>query len=425
MRQIATAHEIATPAVGAALPELRQLGAFENIFAAYNEEASTTFTLMAELEGDITKAGVMRALAAVQARHPLLSVGIRRDATGRRTFVRSLRPIPLNELPSTAVPWELAAGLEIRRRFDVEEGPLMQAAFRFEAKSVRMFFTFNHSIADGTSGAFVIRDFVRALSGEGLGSFLDADPLDRRLTCVPRAEPIGPEPGSIAPDPNAVKRWGRGMSAMPVVSSLALAPDFTRRLREVARFHDATVHSALLAALARAMGEARDSAHPIKVMSPINLRRMLGVDDECGLFISGGTTLLEAAGNSFWDEARGGRTALEHFMNGDTAHAMIGGMAAFRELDDSPAGARAAFAVGFDFDAMLTNLGMLPIAARHGRYRIKAIAGPIVLASVENEHIIGAATLDDRLQLTYTSVTPLPRLLGRMEKRLVEACAGW
>jgi hypothetical protein len=121
--------------------EFRPLGAFENIFAAYSEEALATFTLMAEIEGDVSKPAIARALSQVQARHPLLAVGIRRDAAGRRVFVRSARPIPLRELPTGAVPWELAAGLEIRRPFDVEDGPLMQASVRFETKAVRMFFT--------------------------------------------------------------------------------------------------------------------------------------------------------------------------------------------------------------------------------------------------------------------------------------------
>jgi hypothetical protein len=415
--------------------EFRPLGAFENIFAAYCEEAVSTFTLVADLEGDITKTAVERALRQVQARHPLLAVGIRRDANERRVFVRSARPIPLKELPTGAVPWELAAGLELRRRFDVEEGPLMLASVRFEPKSVRMFFTFHPSIADGTSAAFVIQDFARALNGERLGTYIDAASLDRRLVSLPRAFPVCPEATGPTGVPRAVdretlRRWGRGMSAIPIVSSRALPRDVTRRLREVARFHDATVHSALSVALARTIGEVRESegnvsGRPVRLMSPINLRRMLGVKEECGLFVTAGLTALDPVGDSFWDEARKARAALEPYMNSDAVHNMIGGMMAFRENDDSPSGARAGFAAGFDFDAMLTNLGALPIKARHGRIRIKAIAGPIVLASVLDEHVVGAATLEDRLQLTYTSITPLPNLLERVEKKVVGACAAW
>jgi hypothetical protein len=410
--------------------EFRPLGAFENLFAAYSEEALATFTLMAEIEGDVSKPAIVRALGQVQARHPLLSVGIRRDTNGRRIFVRSAAPILLRELPTGAVPWELAAGLEIRRPFDVENGPLMLAAVRFEAKTVRMFFTFHHAIADAISGVFVIRDFVRALSGERLGSFFSAQTLERHLLELPRENPITPEvtgpagkPQAI--DPEALRRWGRGMSAMPVVSARAFPRDFTRRLRVVARFHDATVHAALSVALASAMGEVRCSGEPVKIMSPISLRGMLGVEEEVGIFLSGGSTLQKPAGDSFWDAARLARAALEPFMNSDAAHNMIAGMQAFRDNDDSWAGAKAGFAAGFDLDAMLTNLGVLPIKARHGRLRIKAIAGPIVLASVEDEHVIGAATLEDQLQLTYTSVTPLPRLLERVEQNLVDACKGW
>jgi hypothetical protein len=324
------------------------------------------------------------------------------------------------------VPWELAAGLEIRRPFDVEAGPLMQAAVRFETKCLRMFFSFHHSIADGIAAVFVIRDFVRALSGERLGIFIAAQTLDRRLLDLPRTHPLetGPTGLTRALDAEAAQRWGRGMSAMPVVSSRAFARDFTRRLRVVARFHDATVHAALSVAVASAVGEIKGSAEPVRIMSPINLRGMLGAEEECGLFISGGATALTPAGDSFWDAARLARARLEPFMNSDTVHNMIAGMQAFREHDDSPAGARAAFAAGFDFDVMLTNLGALPIKARHGRLRIKAIAGPIVLASVQDEHIIGVATLEEQLLLTYTSISPLPRLLERVEKNLIEACAG-
>ena len=405
--------------------EFRPLGAFENIFAAYNETALTNFTLMAELEGEISKPAVERALAQVQARHPLLAVGIRHGAGGRRVFVRSERPIPLTELPTGAVPWELAAGLEIRRAFDVEQGPLMLASIRFEAKCVRMFFTFHHSIADGTSAVFVIRDFMRALSGERLGAFISAETLERRLLEVPRANPVDPAAKPRVLDPAAAERWGRGMKAMPVVSSRAFARDFTRRLRVVARFHDTTVHAALSVAVACAFADLRGAGAPLRIMSPINLRDMLGMEEECGLFISGGTTTVYPAGDSFWDATRLARAALEPYMYSDTAHAMIAGMQAFRDLDDTPAGARAGFAAGFDFDAMLTNLGVLPIKARHGRLRIKTIAGPIVLASVEDEHIIGAATLEEQLHLTYTSVTPLPGLLARMEQKLIDACKGW
>jgi hypothetical protein len=410
--------------------EFRPLGVFENLLAAYSEEAVTTFTMMAEFEGDITKTAIERALAQVQARHPLLAVGIERDYNGRRTFVRSSRPIPLKELPTGAVPWELAAGLELRRRFDVQAGPLMQASVRFEPKSVRMFFTFHHSIADGMSGAFVIQDFARALNGERLGTFIDAATLERRLVRLPRAYPIGPEVTGpahvpVAIDPDALARWGRGMNAMPVVSSRPFGRDFTRRLREVTRFHDATVHSALSVALTRAMAELKESERPVRLTSAINVRSILGVKDECGVFMTNGQTVLEPVGHSFWDDARNARSALEPFMNSDALHNMIAGMTAFRDNDDTAAGARAGFAAGFDFDALLSNLGALPIKARHGRIRIKAIAGPILLNSVQDEHCIGVATLEDQLRLTYTSTSPLPGLLERVEKKLMEACAGW
>jgi hypothetical protein len=293
-----------------------------------------------------------------------------------------------------------------------------------------MFFTFYHSIADGMSGVFVIQDFARALNGERLGTFIDAPTLEGRLAKLPRGNPIcsedtGPTHAPRAADPNALARWGRGMSAMPVVSSRAFVRGFTRRLREVARFHDATVHSALSVALVRAMGELNEQGYPVRLTSAINVRAILGIKDECGVFMTSGQTVLEPVGHSFWDDARNARAALEPFMNSDALHNMVAGLTAFRDKFDTAAGARSGLAAGFDFDAVLSNLGALPIKGRHGRIRIKAIAGPILLNSVQDEHCVGVATLEDQLRLAYTSIVPLPDLLERVEKKLMEACAGW
>ena len=408
--------------------ELRPLGALENLVAAYAEAASITFSVMAEIEGEIRPAEAEIALTAVQARHPLLGVGIRRNAAGRRSFVRSGGPIPLDVLAPGVVSWQEVAGLEIRRRFDVENGPLLQVSLLPEAKSTRLFFTFHHSMSDGKSAVFLIRDFLQALNGQGLDPFLDADSMDQRLAALelPESEASADgEPTSSSPaGAPAENRWGRGMDRRPIVTTRTVVPTLARRLREVARFHDTTVHAALSVALARAVGALKGAIDPVRILSPVDHRAAMGTEDECGFFASVGNTAVAPNGNAFWDEARKARAALEPFASAVAARQMIAAMAAHSAADDTPEGARR-FLGAFDFDLTLTNLGVLPIAAKVGRHRIKSIVGPIVLASVEGEQVIGVATLEGRMQLVHTSVDPLDGLLELTEGQLEAACVAW
>jgi len=392
MRQLRSPRSPAAPAIEPA--ELRPLGALENIMTAYAETASTTFTVVAEIEGEINAGEAETALAAVQARHPLLNVGIRRNADGRRCFVRGAGPILLDVLRPGAATWEDVAGLEIRRRFDVENGPLLQVALLPEAKGTRLFFTFHHGMSDGKSAVFVIRDFLQALNGQGLDPFLDADPIDQRLAALvePRRMEAAQDGASRQPaEVPAENRWGRGMDRRPIVTARTVAPTLARRLREVSRFHDTTVHAALSVAVARAVGALKGTDDPVRILSPVDQRAAMGTEDECGFFASVGKSAPAPNGNAFWEEARAARAALEPFLGTDAAQGMIAAMAAHSAADDSPEGACRFFGA-FDFDVLLTNLGVLPIAAKYGRHRIKSITGPIVLASAEGEQVIGVGT---------------------------------
>jgi hypothetical protein len=91
-------------------------------------------------------------------------------------------PIPLRVVEDVPAHWESEVEAELQKQFDPEQAPLMRAVL-FHHKSKAIFILVaHHSIADGFSSAFAIRDVLRAISGEPL------DPLSLMPSRMPSRE---------------------------------------------------------------------------------------------------------------------------------------------------------------------------------------------------------------------------------------------
>jgi hypothetical protein len=101
-------------------------------------------------------------------------------------------------------------------------------------------------------------------------------------------------------------------------------------------------------------------------------------------------------------------------------------VSALREaVGNCPDVAEAAKFAGATFarEAMLTNLGAVPLAGQFGALKLKALWGPAVLQGLVDEQTIGVATAAGTLTLNHTSYTPYGGLLQETQNVLVEACA--
>jgi hypothetical protein len=422
--------ETTDAAVGDLSEVLRPLGSLEHLFWLMDQSHPVHFAMTAEVEGDASPRAWRQALDRVQERHPLLRVSID-GAPGRAPEYRREEgsPIPLRivEDDDPSSRWKIEVGEELATPFDPSKAPLVRAVLIQGRRDAALILVGHHSVADGMSLAFAIRDTLHAIAGRTLGRLPVPSSQDEMLKGVlARSGETGGGEEQAAPAGPAMIRRQRD-NARPKVQGLSLAPAFTARLRVQER---TTVHAALMTALAVA-GRRVSAAWqdiPVRVVSPINTRPTLGVGEDCGVFAGAATSALhpnlsELGATGFWDLARHGKASVASGQAQQGIAAVVSALQ--RAVADAPDVATASefAATVFAREGLLTNLGSLPFPGQFGALKLKALWGPSVLQGLEGEQTVGVATVDGTLFLTHTSHTPHDGLLDAMQSVLVEACA--
>jgi hypothetical protein len=405
---------------------IRTLGSLEHMFWLLDQNRSCHFAMTAQIAGRASPDHWRKALDRVQARHRLLSVCIEGSPGSVPCFRQvDAAPIPLRIVdgdPKTH--WEREVGEELATPFDPNRAPLIRAVLIQGSQSTAFILVAHHSIADGLSLAYAIRDTLSALSGE----------LLEPLPLAPAQEEIlGVGAGSAAladahaqPDgaPVAKPSTYRPLAdARPVVKGLRLPRGLTASLRDRARLEGTTVHGALCAAfvIAGRQVSAGWSHSALRMMSPINTRPLLEVGESCGVFVNAATSTFDGQAIGFWELARDAKAAIAV---GQTRDGVMASLSAMGEVVGK--GAEIATAANFAANAfahegMLTNLGVLTFGNRFGALKLENMWGPAVLAGMDGEQTIGVSTVNGSICLTHTSHTPLEGLLEAMRSVLVDA----
>ena len=404
---------------------LRPLGSFEEFFWLIDQNRPVHFALAAEVQG-LTMIGRWReALDLVQRRHPLLSVCIEKKENSHPYFRQETGvPIPLRVAQGNNVVqgWESEMELELSIPFDPQHAPLVRAVLLHEANQAVVILVAHHSIADGRSIAFVIRDLLRALSGNRI-DLLTALPAHEEILGLTRSDAVQAHPNkeSNSRVPARPAIYLRKEDSRPRIKGLRLTPELTGKLRERARQEGTTVHGALSSALALASWQIADESSPLRIVSPIDTRKSLGLGEDCAVLIDAGVVAIEPhRSSSFWDIAR-------HSMAGlATAQTLEGVFTsrnvlhqAVRNGIDVPTAA-AICAHAFAHEIMLTNLGNLTYGTDFGQLRLEALWGPAVSARFEGATTVGVATANGALRLLETSFSTCS-LLKTTEQVLVSA----
>jgi hypothetical protein len=195
---------------------------------------------------------------------------------------------------------------------------------------------------------------------------------------------------------------------------LKLSEELTMKLRTHAREVGATVHGALVAAFTFAGRQLSSDwlTHPVRVVSPVSNRKVLGLEDQCALSIifPMGAYAPDSTEN-LWNVARAVKDELTPVR---TAQGLSTVFSGFRQLmSTSPNVAQiAAFELQVcACEGMVSNLGALPFETSVGRFKLESLWGPSVFVGIEGEQMIGVATLNGAIHLLHTSYTPMPRLL--------------
>ena len=404
---------------------LRPLGSFEEFFWLIDQNRPAHFALAAKVQGATTFGQWRNAFDLVQRRHPLLSVGIETNGNSRPYFYRNIAaPIPLRVIQDNdaTLRWKLEMELELSIPFDPEDAPLMRAVLLHEPDQAVVILVAHHSIADGRSIAFVIRDLLRALSGEDI-DVLPLLPSHEEILGSDRINGIQPLQESIAPTAARPATYIREEQLRPRIKGVRLSSALTSMLRERARREKTTVHGALSAALAIAGWQnnpyLRDAS--IRICSPIDTRKLLGLGEDCAALIDAGIVTIEPGrSNGFWDIARESisNLARARTLQGVTASRSALYQATKNGIDVPTAAAICAEA--FAHEIMLTNIGRLPYGTEFGQLRLETVWGPAASARFEGATTVGVATANGALCLLETSFSTCS-LVKTAEQILVSA----
>jgi Condensation domain len=398
---------------------LRELGAFEEFIWLYTLSGlHRGFSMAIEVEGPTTVEQWRDALEKVQKSQPLFSACIQKDEN-TPPFFRSVvcGPIPLRVVDGAAgSSFEKEIATEVFTSFDGKHAPLLRAVLIHQPQHSVFILTAHHCIADGISMVFALRDLLRALSRESIEPLplLPSQEESFRITRSslrenPPADWLSLPPPSPGPPVTVLQA-----SLPPRVESLQLDATLTRAIIDHAKKERTTVNSALCAAL----NEAARTQHPcwkerpIRIMTNINTRNAAGVGLASAMYFTSSVLLGSAESKpSFWESARSFSQSLSpaRSIEAFQAGAQFMTSAVVRGLDIKGIVLIMTHGVAHEID--FSNLGSFSFSDIFGALRLRSIWGPSFLTGVVDGQNVGITTFKERLNLLYTTHTPIPRFL--------------
>jgi hypothetical protein len=209
----------------------------------------------------------------------------------------------------------------------------------------------------------------------------------------------------------------------PQVRRLRLSQEFTNCLVERSRKEGTTVHGALSSALVLAGREVyREWKETlVRIYSPVDTRRLLGIVDNFTLSFTNGQVSVEPHRNTdFWELARFMKNSLSGLQTHEGALFPLELLTTAVKGLDLQSASRL-FLHEFQAEAMLSNLGSVRYDTTFGKLKLEALWGPSVLRGFEGDQTIGVATANGALCLLHTTFNAQPPLLEVMEQVLTRS----
>jgi hypothetical protein len=395
---------------------LRPLGAFEELFCLFDQHFPTNHALAAQITGHTTVQRWRDALDVVQERHPLLSACI--DTTFNRVpqFRRVTgQRIPIRVITSPNARWQREIAEEVSEPFTPDEAPLFRAVLLHQETQSIFILSSHHAVSDGFSLIFLLRDILRALSGHAL----EALPLTPSREIIFGAQQrTSTEPG--------LPSLAAQRPLLPHVDGIKLTREETAALQRRAREEGVTIHAAISAALTIA-GRAIDESwrnNLLRIMSPAEIRDILGLKDQCMVSLGGGEISIAPGGSmTFWELARFAKDGLSAVKSKENISRMIDLQSTAVSSNLTVEQAFQLKRNAFNAQVMFSNLGRLPFDSSFGPLNLETLWAPCALRGIDGEQTLGAVSVNGSLHLTHTSPAPIPGLLAGVEEVLRKACA--
>lgn len=391
----------------------RPLGAVEQIFWLRDRAHPLHFALTAQIKGHFIVRQLQQALNLIQQRHPLLRVRIALDEAEQPWFVEDSASIPLRVVQRQSEQhWQREVEQEIVTPFDWSKAPLMRIVLVHssnEEELSELIVMSNHSIADGISITYLIRDLLQEIAiPAAFGQSLPVPPSRENLVLGKAPETISllkPLPkfrrmSDSFPDVQPARQNNRQW-----ISSSSLSPETTLLLISRCRQEQTSVHAAICAAFLLAIHHQNHSEQPqnLHCSSPINLRpylKSVNQEDVSLCIIARRTSHRLSADANLWDVARSVKHQLNQIIVPGKLFEKIFQEQEWASTNPSPESALQAFKDQLDYDIAVSNLKRLTIQQQFEELELQAIYGPVVRTGVENDRFVGVATLGEQLFLT-------------------------
>jgi hypothetical protein len=333
--------------------------------------------------------------------------------------------------------WIEEAEKELNEEFPVQEGPLVRCTLvRHDQEYNTVLLSFHHSIGDGISGSFLMRDLFQAAAlacnkkkcelsslkpkmemnayfpewSLGLrGRWRNMKFAGRMLGAVLRhGKPAIPKFDYKAP---LKERRAR-------IVTLRLDPDFIDLLHSRAREKNTTLHGAMLAAQIIAIAHDRKDLkeQPYLIGSPVNLRKWLNpaVGEDVGLFNAFGASInLAKPDTEFWFLAKAVRESLWNCVERGEPFAYV---IQHKDLSNitsllglGPLGriVYSRVAASMTFGGLgFSNIGKVAIENHHGPFTIEALGFAASLSSIGTLSAF-AATINRQSTWNFVGMEPL------------------
>lgn len=377
----------------------RPLGAFEQSFWLYDQVHPVHFVLAAKLDASVNIEQLRHSLHNVQQRHPLLRVRIDLSNAGGPKFVEQPAEIPIRVADRIDDnQWQHELAVELSETLPWHCAPLARVVLLNGSNQSELLVSCHHAIADGLSSAYLLRDIVAGLSNPSVSY----RPLSAAKSLESLVLTTGENPPTLASPPRYSTVVTR--RPQPQVHTTLLDTSLTRALRDRARSEQTTVHGGIGAAFLLAIAAESPTLDPLRCLSPINVRPHLPVSvaEAVGLYITYGLSHHpELNRTAFWDVARSLTNQLKPALQSP-----FGEVAVRHEVMSSLPPAELVvqgMQQQYGYDLLVTNLGQLNLQSTPNGINITELYGPAVMAGMQQERIVGVATVSEGLSLTFCS----------------------
>lgn len=371
-----------------------------------------TFTI--KIRGVFTEEALRKALAKVQAKHPLLTVAVREDSKGRPWFVT---PSPIPEIPlriidrSSEDDWMRESEKETALHFDMQNGPLLRMVWIRSGVVSDLIMVCHHCICDGASIVTLFREILMVMDEPDL-SIGHYEAFDSVEDLVPQAilsDKKNRRRGAITsaflrlflffvPSKKEI-RWGNDYTVR-----WKLDKTQTAALVKHCKQERTTVHAALCTAFLWAFRHVKGDKARNQVFCPVNLRRYITEIKDDMIFGFATSTTLSMDKDprlSFPEQVKKVNARLseklenlkvyEEIMLNEYYHPVV------KKLSQYLATARG------NNDLTFSNMGRLDIPKRFNSFEIETIHNPILIFKSANPNGIIVSTFDEQMNFSFLS----------------------